>query len=76
LTPETNGDGLSAVRFSQRLNLDLSLVAALDKGNDPGVISPLLRHFMGNAGDFIGDTTVYDYAGPSSGRPRFVTRKS
>jgi hypothetical protein len=63
LALETNGDRLSAVTFSQRLNFDLSLVAALEPGNDPGVVSAFLRHFMSNAGDFIGDTKVPDYAG-------------
>lgn len=59
LALQTNGDGLSAVTFADFVKFDLSLVAALEPGNDRKVVSAFIRHFMRNIQDFIGDMDGY-----------------
>lgn len=52
----TIGDRLSAVTFLPFTNFDLCLVAALEPGNDPEVLSAFLRDFMCNTETYTGES--------------------
>lgn len=61
LALEEMGDGLSAVTYEQGINWDLSLIGALEPGNDPEVVSAFVRHFISNPEDFTGGAKVFDF---------------